>query len=137
MSIVEFESQLTELFTETATAHHEAFAATDGNDPEWPIWYAEYLQEPISEILQNRFLKSSLIYCMMNADFDYTAREVDVPWQKFYSDRGKSFIPIILSSILLPLIPRQRIAWRFITPPPVLSAKWSCRRSVNWVLKSR
>ncbi len=86
MSIVEFENQLTELFTETAMAHHEAFVATDGNDPEWPIWYADYLQEPISEVLHNRFLKSSLIYCMMNADFEYTAREVDVPWQKFYSD---------------------------------------------------
>ena len=86
MRNAEYESQLTELFTETAKAHHEAFAATDGNDPEWPIWYAEYLQEAISEILQNRFLKSNLIYCMMNADFEYTARETDDPWQKFYSD---------------------------------------------------
>ena len=86
MRNAEYESQLTELFTETAKAHHEAFAATDGNDPEWPIWYAEYLQEAISEILQNRFLKRNLIYCMMNADFEYTARETDDPWQKFYSD---------------------------------------------------
>lgn len=85
MRIAEFESRLSGLFTETAKAHHEAFAATDGNDPEWPIWYADYVQEPISEILHSRFLKSSLIYCLMNADFEYTAREVDVQWQKFYS----------------------------------------------------
>ncbi len=86
MRIAEFESPLLELFTETARAHHEAFAANDGTDPEWPIWYADYLQEPISEILHNRFLKSSLIYCLMNADFEYTVREVDVQWQKFYSE---------------------------------------------------
>jgi hypothetical protein len=83
MNIPEFESQLSELFTETAKAHYEAFATTDGNDPEWPIWYADYLQEPISQILDTNFFKSSLIYCLMNADFEYTAREVDVQWQKF------------------------------------------------------
>jgi len=54
MRIAEYENQLSDLFTETATVHHEAFAATDGKDPEWPIWYADYLQEPISEILQNK-----------------------------------------------------------------------------------
>ena len=86
MRIAEYENQLSELFTETARAHHEVFAATDGNDPEWPIWYADYLQKPISEILHNKFLKSSLIYCMMNADFEYKARELDVQWQNFYSE---------------------------------------------------
>ncbi len=85
MRIPEFESRLSELFTETAKAHHDAFVTTDGNDPEWPIWYADYIQEPISEILDTKFFKSSLIYCLMNADFEYTAREVDVQWQKFYS----------------------------------------------------
>jgi glutaredoxin len=86
MRIAEYESRLTEVFTETEKAHHEAFSATDGNDPEWPLWYADYLQEPMSDILQTRFLKSSLIYCLMDADFEYKARELDVQWQKFYSD---------------------------------------------------
>ena len=78
MRTVEFENQLTEVFTETERVHLEAFAATEGNDPEWPIWYADYLQKPISDILQTRFLKSSLIYCLMDADFEYKARELDV-----------------------------------------------------------
>jgi len=86
MRIVEYEDRLSELFAETASAHHEAFAATDGNDDEWPIWYADYLQEPISEILDTQFLKSKLIYCLMDADFEYTAREIDTQWQKYYSD---------------------------------------------------
>jgi len=86
MITAEFESQLTEVFTETEKAHLEAFTATDGNDPEWPIWYADYLQEPMSDILQTKFLKSSLIYCLMDADFEYKARELDVQWQKYYAD---------------------------------------------------
>lgn len=29
--------QLTELFRQTGKAHHEAFAASDGADEEWPL----------------------------------------------------------------------------------------------------
>jgi hypothetical protein len=35
--------ELADLLNETAEAHHKAFAATDGVDDEWPIWYADYL----------------------------------------------------------------------------------------------
>jgi hypothetical protein len=33
---------LANLLNETAEAHHKAFAATEGEDPDWPIWYADY-----------------------------------------------------------------------------------------------
>jgi len=85
MRIAEFENQLSTLFTEVETAHHRAIKGADNNDPDWPIWYADYLQEPMSEILQTRFLKSSLIYCLMNANFEYDAEAVDTQWQQFYS----------------------------------------------------
>jgi len=86
MRIAEFENQLSTLFTEVETAHHRAIKGADNNDPDWPIWYADYLQEPMSEILQTRFLKSSLIYCLMNANFEYDAEAVDTQWQQFYSN---------------------------------------------------
>ena len=37
--------QLAELFKQTGEAHHQAFLETDGEDPEWAIWYAGYLQD--------------------------------------------------------------------------------------------
>ena len=40
----ELRTNLVELLRETGHAHHAAFAATDGADPDWSIWYAEYLQ---------------------------------------------------------------------------------------------
>lgn len=43
----ELERHLAKLFQEAGKAHHEAFATTDGVDPEWPIWYADYLVEPL------------------------------------------------------------------------------------------
>ncbi len=85
MRNTEYESQLSELFTQSERAHHEAFVATDGDDDDLPIWYAEFLQKPLSEILDTRFTKSNLIYCLMNADFEFTAREIDTQWQKYYS----------------------------------------------------
>jgi hypothetical protein len=30
--------ELANLLNETAEAHHKAFAATEGEDPDWPLW---------------------------------------------------------------------------------------------------
>ena len=41
--------KLAELFKKTGAAHHEAFAATDGADPDWAIWYADYFHNRLGE----------------------------------------------------------------------------------------
>jgi len=86
MKNTQLENKLLTLFDSTAKAHHEAYSATDGDDPEWPIWYADYLQQPISKIFNKPFLKSQLIYCLMNVDNEFTAREIKSAWQKYYSN---------------------------------------------------
>ena len=77
--------QLTELFTETAKAHHSAYAATDGADPDWPIWYAEYLQ-PRAAGLGLEFTKSELVNCLMTAELERSTRAPDAPWPEYYAD---------------------------------------------------
>jgi glutaredoxin len=84
---VDLHDNLIDLFRETGRAHHVAFVATDGADPDWPIWYAEYLQEPIVQALGTPFTKSQLIYCVMNADFEHTARSPESDWPGFYADQ--------------------------------------------------
>ena len=32
---------LIDLFAEAGPAHHRAYFAVDGADPDWPLWYAE------------------------------------------------------------------------------------------------
>ena len=83
---VELRNNLVDLFLETGRAHHAAFLATDGDDPDWPIWYAEHLQAPLAAALETQFTKSQLIYCVMNADFELTARAPDSEWPEFYAD---------------------------------------------------
>ena len=83
----ELQNSLAKLFQGAGRAHHAAFAATDGADPEWPIWYAEYLQEPLTLALETPFTKSQLVYCVMNADFEHAARSPESDWPKFYADQ--------------------------------------------------
>lgn len=80
-------NNLVDLLLETGQAHHAAFAATDGADPDWPIWYAEHLQTPFAEALQTPFTKSQLIYCLMDADFEQIARAPESSWPEFYADQ--------------------------------------------------
>ena len=82
----ELQKNLAALMVETGKAHHQAFTATDGADPDWPIWYAEHLQAPLAKVLQTPFTKSQLIYCVMNADFERTARAPESDWPEFYAD---------------------------------------------------
>jgi hypothetical protein len=44
---------LVKLFREAGEAHHRAFLATNGYDPEWPRWYAQHLA-PRMEVLLGR-----------------------------------------------------------------------------------
>lgn len=83
----ELRARLAELFRNAGRAHHEAFSATDGDDPDWPIWYAGYLQEPLSKQLDMHFHKSQLIYCLMDADLDHQARSPESDWPEYYADR--------------------------------------------------
>ena len=85
MSHSELRTTLADLFQATGKAHHVAFAATDGEDPDWPIWYADYLQKPLAAKAQMNLHKSNLIYCLMNADFERTARAPDAKWPEFYA----------------------------------------------------
>ena len=73
------------LLMDTGHAHHKAFEVTDGADPDWPIWYAEYSKDTFADKFGMNFTKSQLIYCLMNADFEHEARAPDIEWPEFYA----------------------------------------------------
>ena len=82
----ELRDNIAELLMQTGHAHHRAFEATDGADPDWPIWYAEYSRDKFAERFGMDFHKSQLIYCLMNADFEHQARSPDGEWPQFYAN---------------------------------------------------
>ncbi len=89
MSQSELERQLTELFQEAGKAHHEAFAASDGADPDWPIWYADYLVEPLRSRLTAHLTRSRIVYCLIAAEEERQGRAPGSPWEEYY---GRHFV---------------------------------------------
>ena len=77
--------QVVDTLVETGKAHHQAFLATDGEDPEWPIWYAEHLQQPLGKLLGFEFTRSRLVYCLMDAEYERAARDEAAEWAPFYA----------------------------------------------------
>ncbi len=83
---IELRNKTVDLLLEAGRAHHTAFAATDGADPDWSIWYADYLKEPFAHRLDMNFHRSQLVYCLMDADYEHQVRSPDSNWPEFYAD---------------------------------------------------
>lgn len=84
---IELRNKLIDLFTETDRAHREAYAATGGEDPEWPIWYAGHLQQPLSKALDESFTQSQLIHFLMDIDLEREALSSDMSWPEYCADQ--------------------------------------------------
>ena len=80
-------TQGTELLEEAAEAHHQAFAATNGNDPKWPTWYARYLEARLPAITGRTKPKQVLSRRLRELDEEYRASKSKQPWARFYAER--------------------------------------------------
>jgi glutaredoxin len=76
---------LAALFEETGRAHDEAFATMNGTDPDWPLWYAEHVKEPIAEIVGADHTVTELVVALVDAEAERQARLPDEPWPQFYA----------------------------------------------------
>ena len=81
----ELVQRLADLFMETGHAHHKAFIEADGNDPDWPLWYAEHLRESLGEHLNATFTKTELVYLLVLADKEHNTRAPGAKWPLFYA----------------------------------------------------
>lgn len=79
--------RLAALFRETGEAHHQAFLDTDGDDPEWALWYAEHLHARLTPFLAAPITRSRLVFCLIGADDEHRATESDAPWPEYYARR--------------------------------------------------
>jgi glutaredoxin len=79
--------RLAALFKQTGEAHHEAFLDTDGDDPEWPLWYAKYLEDRLAPFLAAPLTRSRLVFCLIGADDEHRAADPDAPWPEYYARR--------------------------------------------------
>ncbi len=80
------EADLADAIEATGRAHHAAFAASDGADPEWALWYAAHLQTVIWDRLGAIATRSELTYLLIGAERAYKAADSDRgEWPPFYA----------------------------------------------------
>ncbi len=78
-------TQLSALFAETGRAHHHAFVATDGADPDWPAWYAAYLQPRLNPLLHRSYSVEELTRLVLALEAGRAALPPDQPWPHVYA----------------------------------------------------
>lgn len=77
--------QLEGLFREVGEAHHQAYIEADGADPEWPLWYADYLRERLGDLLDASFTRSELVYMLLLVANEQPLRAPGANWARYYA----------------------------------------------------
>lgn len=79
--------QLLDLFSKTGQLHADAFIALDGEDAEWPIWYAEHLKNDLNSLLKTHFTVSELAYFLVQIENERQLFYNESEWPKFYAEK--------------------------------------------------
>ncbi|MFN2117890.1 MAG: hypothetical protein ACK2U0_07075 [Candidatus Promineifilaceae bacterium] len=79
--------QIAKLLLQTGSAHHTAFLEVDGYDPDWPLWYAEFLQEHLPTLLGKELTTDELAQLMVELDHRHRMEEPNTSWQIFYAQK--------------------------------------------------
>lgn len=81
--------QLAALLHEVGETHHVVFRISDGEDPDWASWYADWLSDhsELPQILGGPPVRSELVWLLVQADKDYTRTAPQEPWPDWYAHR--------------------------------------------------
>ena len=70
-----------DLLHEAAETHHTVFRITDGEDPDWASWYADWLLDlsELTEVLGARPVRSHVVHALVELDRMYLAAQPPEP----------------------------------------------------------
>ena len=78
---------ITDLLHQAGEEHLATHKETNGDDPDWPIWYTDHLLENGFEtLLDAKLLKSDLIYLLVLVDKQQKSEAPGSQWEKYYAD---------------------------------------------------
>src|SRR6476620_12105633 len=80
---------LAELLHEAAETHHRVYRITDGEDPDWASWYADWLirLSELPAVLGRAPVRSELVYLLVALDKDVTEQQPSEGWEQYYARR--------------------------------------------------
>jgi hypothetical protein len=80
-------ARIAELFHEAAETHHTVYRITDGDDPDWASWYADWLLglSELPDELGMRPVRSHLVHALVDLDREYTSSSPAERWEDWYA----------------------------------------------------
>jgi hypothetical protein len=77
------------LLHEAAETHHTVFRITDGEDPDWASWYADWLLDlsELPELLGDRPVRSHLVHALVELDRAFVGSGASSGWEGWYAER--------------------------------------------------
>lgn len=78
--------ELTAMFEKAGPVHHQAYIETDGEDADWPLWYADYLYDDLKKLTGFLFTKSELVWFLVEADRRYRTKSSQQHWAESYAE---------------------------------------------------
>jgi hypothetical protein len=81
--------RIADLLHEAGEAHHVVYRITDGDDPDWASWYADWLLDlsELPEVLGARPVRSHLVHALVSLDREYAAESPAERWENWYAAR--------------------------------------------------
>jgi len=82
-------ARIAELLHEAAETHHVVYRITDGDDPDWASWYADWLLRlsELPELLGSMPVRSHLVHALVQLGRDYAAESAGERWEDWYAAR--------------------------------------------------
>ncbi|MEA2510035.1 MAG: hypothetical protein QOG21_2117 [Actinomycetota bacterium] len=82
-------NKIAELLHEVAETHHVVYRITDGDDPDWASWYADWLLKlsELPKLLGSTPVRSHLVHELVQSDRDFLAEAPQEPWESYYARR--------------------------------------------------
>lgn len=78
---------MSELLKQTAEAHHQVFIATDGEDKDWPQWYAKYLlNHGIEKLLGSKLPQKDIERLLKQGDEEFKSQGSTSSWESYYAN---------------------------------------------------
>ena len=78
---------IADVLHEAAETHHVVWRITDGDDPDWASWYADWLID-LSELpvlLGAKPIRSHLVHALVQLDRDHVATGSSERWETAYA----------------------------------------------------
>jgi hypothetical protein len=78
---------IADVLHEAAETHHVVWRITDGDDPDWASWYADWLLDhsELPDLLGRAPVRSHLVHALVELDRDHVASGSGERWEDVYA----------------------------------------------------